>query len=279
MKILVLGSNGMAGHMISKYLKATGYQVETLAKNNADFSVDIENLNESKAFFCGLQRYDFIINCIGLLVKDSQQNQSRAIYINSFFPHFLEETFANTHTRIIHLSTDCVFDGSDGPYIEQSPHTELNNYGKSKSLGEVINNKDITFRMSIIGPEIKNGSGLFNFIYNNPKKDIPGWENAWWNGITTLQLAKCINEYIANPSIVGVYHLVNNEVSINKFELLCLINKIFNLQKHIIKSQGPKTINKILVDTRKQFNFNIPNYDIQLSELKEFMIYNEEKQH
>ncbi len=272
MKILVIGSNGMAGHMISRYLKSRGYQVETLAKNNADFSVNIENLNESKAFFCGLQRYDFIINCIGLLVKDSQETPSRAIYINSFFPHFLEETFANTNTRIIHLSTDCVFDGITGNYIESDRHTETNFYGRSKSLGEINNNKDITFRTSIIGPELKsNGSGLLNWFITNTSDEVDGWENAWWNGMTTLQLAKCIDQYIQNPIITGVYHLVNNSVNINKYDLLCKINSIYNLGKTINKVNGPKPVNKILVDTKKLINFQIPDYNTQLKELKEFL--------
>jgi dTDP-4-dehydrorhamnose reductase len=125
--------------------------------------------------------------------------------------------------------------------------------------------------MSIIGPEIKNGVGLFNFIYNNPDTDIPGWENAWWNGITTLQLAKCIDNYMKNPCVTGIYHLVNNDISINKYELLCLINKIYNLNKNIIKTKGPKDINKILIDTRQEFQANIPDYDTQLIEMKKYV--------
>ena len=134
----------------------------------------------------------------------------------------------------------------------------------------LFRSKDITFRMSIIGPELKDGTGLLDWVQNNTSNELPGWDNAWWNGITTLQLAKCIDQYVRNPKITGVYHVVNNSVNINKYELLCLINEVYNLNKTIIKTSGPKNVNKILVDTRHEFNFNIPDYCTQLVELRDF---------
>lgn len=272
MKILVIGSNGMAGHVITKYLKNQGYQVVTAAKNNADYRLDIEDINITTRFLLEIKNdFEFIINCIGLLVRDSNDRPDRAAIINAWFPHAIENAIATSKTKLIHLSTDCVFDGSRGEYVESDIHTEMNSYGKSKSLGEVNNSKDITFRMSIIGPELKsNGTGLFQWIVNNPSQELHGWENAWWNGITTLQLAKCIDTYIQNPCISGIYHIVNNNNKINKYDLLCKINEIFNLNKTIIKSKGPKSVNKVLVDTRKQFNFQITDYDEQLKELRNF---------
>jgi dTDP-4-dehydrorhamnose reductase len=164
-----------------------------------------------------------------------------------------------------------VFDGKKGEYLEEDIHTEMNAYGSSKSNGEVDNTNDITFRMSIIGTEIKsNGTGLLNWVLTNPNKELQGWDNAWWNGITTLQLAKSINLYINNPKISGVYHLVSNDNKIDKYNLLCKINHIFALGKTIIKTQGPKPVNKILIDTRKEIDFKIPDYDVQLQELKNF---------
>jgi dTDP-4-dehydrorhamnose reductase len=164
-----------------------------------------------------------------------------------------------------------VFDGKKGNYVESDTHTETNSYGKSKSLGEINNDKDVTFRMSIIGPEIKStGTGLFQWIITNPQQELQGWDNAWWNGITTLELAKCIEKYMLNPAITGVYHVVNNENKISKFELLSKINNIYQLDKTILRTQGPKPVNKILIDTRKEFDFNILNYDDMIKEMKEF---------
>jgi dTDP-4-dehydrorhamnose reductase len=273
MKVLVIGSNGMAGHVIVKYLRNKNYDVHTAARDNADQYLDVEHTDSTTIFLNSIKDdYDYIINCIGLLVKDSIDRPDRAALINSWFPHAIEHAIKNSKTRLIHLSTDCVFDGREGNYIETDVHTEMNHYGRSKSLGEIDNIKDITFRMSIIGPEIKSsGTGLMKWVIDNPSKEIQGWENAYWNGITTLELAKCIEKYMINPSVSGIYHLVNNNNSINKFELLKKINQIFSLEKSIVQTNGPKSVNKILVDTRKECCFNISDYDTQLIELKNFM--------
>ena len=269
MKVLVIGSNGMAGHVITKYLRQQGHTVSTVAKTDASYCVDIENSLEVQSLTRILYNFDYVINCIGLLVKDSIARPDRAAYINGWFPHYLEYLLKNTRTTLIHLSTDCVFDGSKGNYKEDAIHSEMNVYGKSKSMGEVNNDKDVTFRMSIIGPEIKsNGTGLFNWIVTTPDKEINGWNNALWNGITTLELAKCIDTYMSNPIITGVYHLVNNDNKINIFKLLTKINKIFVLKKIVNETSGPKDVNKILVDTRQLIDFDIPDYDTMLLELK-----------
>lgn len=264
MRVTVLGARGMAGHVIASYLEQQGHSVHRVDRNQ----LDIENFNEVKSFFNGLET-DFVVNCIGLLVKDCEVNPDRASWINSWFPHYVEQQLMNGFARLIHLSTDCVFNGARGDYVETDMHTEMNTYGRSKSLGEVNNTKDITFRMSIIGPELKNGTGLLHWATTNPADKLPGWTNAWWNGITTLELARCINLYINDPKISGIYHLVNNS-RINKYELLCKINQVYELGKTILPVTGPKNIDKVLIDTRKEFEFNIQNYDDQLAQLRAF---------
>lgn len=270
MNILVLGSTGMAGHMISHYLKNKKYNVSTAARSYADYIIDVQNASSLEQLKDTISEFDFVVNCIGVLVKDSTDNPDQAILVNSWFPRFLELVTRNTKTKIIHLSTDCVFSGSTGFYKEFDLHTENNVYGKSKSLGEINNTKDITFRMSIIGPELKQGTGLFNWLVNNSQSQVPGWENAYWNGMTTLQLAKCIESFINNPIHRGVYHLVNNNVYTNKYELLCLINTIFDCKKIIIKARSEKDINKILTLTYPSY-YDIPNYETQITELRDYM--------
>lgn len=273
MNVVVLGAHGMAGHIVSKYLKLKGHQVIAVARSNADIEVDFEDRASVDHMFdqLALSDIDFVVNCVGLLVKDSIDRPDRAAVLNSWLPHYLEYRLSNTKTKLVHLSTDCVFDGAQGNYTETDTHTEKNSYGRSKSLGEVNNTKDITFRMSIIGPEIKTtGTGLFNWFVNNSGAEVSGWENALWNGITTLQLAKCIEQYMHTPTVVGVYHLVNNHVMINKYELLCKINDIYSVNKTVVKTLGPKPVNKILVDTRQEIDFAIPDYDVQLTELRDF---------
>lgn len=270
MRIVVLGSAGMAGHMISRYLRFKGHNVIDVARNGTPVTCDFEDQHDVDRMFQLLSgdKIDFIINCVGLLVSESISRPDRAAILNSWLPHYLENHFSSTETKLIHLSTDCVFDGEKGNYFEVDKHTETNYYGRSKSFGEVNNDKDVTFRMSIIGPEIKDGTGLFHWFVNKADNKVGGYTNAMWNGVTTLQLAKCIDQYTKQP-LTGVVHLVNNEVSISKYELLVKINNVFELGKTVNKVLGPKPVNKILVNTRKEFD--IPDYDTQLKELKDFI--------
>lgn len=252
--ILLYGSEGMAGHMIHSYLSKK-YDVYAVSRKD----IDIEN----DKLISG--NFDYVINCIGVLYPDSTKNESRTVYINSYFPHLLSKMYK----KVIHISTDCVFNGKKGNYLETDFPDETNIYGRSKALGELDNDKDLTLRVSIIGPEIKDPSkrsGLLNWITTNKDETLNGWTNALWNGITTLELAKCIDQYLQNPTITGIYHPVNE--SIDKYNLLCKINSVYNLNKTIVPIEGPKTVNKVLVDT-KNF-FKVSNYDIQLKELKNY---------
>jgi dTDP-4-dehydrorhamnose reductase len=124
--------------------------------------------------------------------------------------------------------------------------------------------------MSIIGPELKAGTGLLDWVRTTPDTNLTGWNNAWWNGITTLQLAKCINQYVNDPVVTGVYHLVNNRIRITKYNLLVLIDHMYNLGKNITPAAGPKPVNKVLVDTRGEVDWAIQDYPTQLEELRDF---------
>lgn len=262
MRVTVIGSRGMAGHVISRYLAHQGHEVIEVDR----MELDVENSTSVLRFFDKLN-CDYVINAIGMLVKASVDRPDRASIVNSWWPQYLAFRLAHTRTRLIHLSTDCVFDGTQGPYKELDAHTELNAYGRSKSLGEVNNAKDITMRMSIIGPELKNGTGLMHWISNNTESVIPGWTNAWWNGMTTLQLAKCIDSWINDPGVTGVCHVVNNDVRTTKYDLLCEINTAMRLNKKIVPIQGPKSVNKILINTRNDYDWQIADYATQLRQL------------
>ena len=116
---------------------------------------------------------DYVINCVGVLIKGSKESIENAIYINAYFPHMLERILHNTTGKLIHISTDCVFSGEKGQYADNDPKDALDTYGMTKNLGEVVNTKDITLRTSIIGPELKNnGEGLFHWIYSQKRRTL-----------------------------------------------------------------------------------------------------------
>lgn len=273
MKILVLGANGMAGHIIKAYLENMGHEVNGASRHAPDLYLDVESQHSAHQFFNFNYDFDFVINCIGVLGPDATKNPARTVYINSWWPHYLENYFAHAKTKIIHISTDCIFDGSRGWYVESDLPTEKGLYGRSKALGELNNNKDLTLRMSIIGTEIKKEgrSGLLNWVINNPHDKISGWKGSIWNGITTLELAKQINNYIQNPTISGIYHLVP-DFSISKYHLVSYINDIFGANKEVEAVPG-KIEKKTLLDTRNEYKVfsEIPSYREQLCELKEFV--------
>jgi dTDP-4-dehydrorhamnose reductase len=274
MKILVLGANGMAGHLIKAYLKNQGHEVHGASRHPGDVQLDVESESSRNNFFFSTlaANADFVINCIGVLGPDSNKNPARTVLLNSWWPHYLETRYAHNKAKVIHISTDCIFDGSRGWYIESDLPTETNLYGRSKALGEINNEKDITFRMSIIGTEIKKEgrSGLLNWVINNEEDKIYGWEKSIWNGITTYELAKQIAHYINNPSISGIYHLVP-DYTISKYHLVSHINDVFNCGKEVIPVAG-KEENKTLLDTRNEYKIftTIPDYREQLLELKDF---------
>lgn len=272
MKILVLGASGMAGHMIATYLIEKKHQVYTLSGHTPydtnTVILDVQNIAQLTEFL-NSQNFDIVINCIGLLIKECEEKKSKAVSLNAFLPHFLEEYYHDKATKIIHLSTDCVFSGKNPPYFESSITDGELFYDKVKSVGELLNEKDLTFRMSIIGPDTNpNGIGLFNWFMLQ-KSSFSGFTNVYWNGITTLELAKAI-EYSFTKPITGLYHLVP-DISISKYELLKVFNEVFFNEELIIHPIEVLYTNKKLINTRTDFNFNVPDYHTMVLEMKQWI--------
>lgn len=261
----------MAGHVITRYLKSINkYEIFDASLNKLHektIEINIEN-KESVINLISKIRPDIVINCIGILIKESSERPALAIYINSFFPHFLAELGIELNFKLIHLSTDCVFSGKKGGYSEHDLKDGEDHYAKTKALGEVINNRDLTFRTSIIGPEIrKSGTGLFHWFMMQ-KGPINGFTNVYWTGITTLELAIVIDKVI-DQDLSSLYHLVPDE-KISKYDLLKLINEIWNKNVEILK-YGEYSNDKSLINTRNDFDYKIPNYREMLIELNEWM--------
>ena len=171
-KILIIGANGMAGQLVYLYFKnLKNYKIFTLARtekfHKIDFKIDVKNKHEV-ADVLNTIKPNFIINLVGVLNTNAEQNPDNAIWINSFFPHFLAKIATNIGSKLIHISTDCVFNGKKGSYKENDVKDGYGVYAQSKSLGEINYSNHITLRTSIIGPDLnKNGIGLFNWILKN----------------------------------------------------------------------------------------------------------------
>ena len=271
LKVLVLGSTGLIGHQVFNYLDHTEtYDLYNLAYrkklNENTFLCDVRNEHEFISIIKSISP-DVIINCIGILINGANLDPENAIFINSYMPHRLMKLMDELEGRLIHISTDCVFSGKKlSPYVENDFKDGIDTYAKSKGLGEIINDRHLTLRTSVIGPELKsNGEELFHWFMNQSGK-INGFTNAIWSGVTTLILAKAVFWAIENK-ITGLYHITNNK-TIDKFKLLTLI-KTHTQKNIIIKPFDEKTINKSFIDTRNETDFIIPSYDVMI----ENMIY------
>lgn len=260
MKILVLGAGGMAGHMIALRLKEKGHDVTGAARRMLSFCehICIDVTDEAALTRILLQgNYDAVVNAIGVL-HEINFKPAYGIWINSYFPHRLIELLEHTNTKLIHLSTDCVFGGHDGGcYQESSVPTATDYYGRSKLLGEFEDDKNLVFRMSIVGPDInENGVGLFHWFMRQ-KEAVDGYAKVIWSGVSTIVLADAIDAAL-HQGLTGIYQLVNND-SLSKYDLLKLFNDL-RREKIIISKMTDYSVNKSLVNTRKDFDFIVPPY-------------------
>lgn len=270
-KILVLGSIGMAGHLITLYFKERGYDVTAYSmrpfpycKNIVGNALDTEHFKQVLT----ADNFDVVINCIGILNQMAEDNQALASYLNSYLPHLVADTLKNRPTKLIHMSTDCVFAGNGGPYYEHSLRDGLTFYDRSKALGEVEDDKNLTFRNSIVGPDMNEGGiGLFNWFMKQ-QGTINGFTGAIWTGVTTLTLAKAMEQAI-NENLCGLYNLVNNE-SISKYELLKLFNHYFRNDELQILPNDKLQLDKSLRHQRTDFSFVVPSYEQQVKEMQEW---------
>lgn len=270
-KILVIGNKGMAGHVIFNYLdKNQDYQVFGIARNipgnDRQISLDVSNTDKLKEIIVH-HHFDVVINCIGILNKDAEDHPAKAIWFNSYFPHFLEEITQELNTGIIHISTDCVFNGKKGSYSENDVKDGEGFYAQSKALGEITNDKDLTIRTSIIGPELnQNGIGLFHWFMNQ-SGEINGYTSAYWSGVTTLELAKAIEYAIENP-LQGLVHLTNG-IPINKFDLITIFKEVWSKDVAIIPYEG-KQVDKSLQKSDR-LHYDVKGYKEMLVEQSEWM--------
>lgn len=271
-KILVVGIKGMAGHVIFKSLSLIGdYEVYGIARNvtavNKVFNLDVTNTEELSKIID--LKFDVIINCIGILNKDAEENPHKAIWFNSYFPHLLEALTKNTNTKVISIGTDCVFSGKKGSYTEKDFKDGEGFYAQSKALGEIENDKDLTIRTSIIGPELNSeGIGLFHWFMQQ-KNAINGYTHAFWSGITTIELAKVIDQAI-QQNITGLIIVAGSE-KIDKHSLLALFNKVFRNNSIIINENSSYKVDKSMCSIRTDFDYVVPSYEDMVVEMKEWI--------
>jgi dTDP-4-dehydrorhamnose reductase len=257
MKILILGANGMIGSAVYKRLhlepsfqvfggmrnmSAKNFFPAPLQKN----LVDCGDLTNPKLISFILEKVnpEVVINCAGLTKhKKEADSQEIAMPINATMPHQFASACDDRGIRFIHISSDCVFSGDRGMYVEDDLPDASDLYGRSKALGEVIQGNALTLRTSTIGHELHSNYGLLEWFLSQ-NKECKGFSRAIFSGLPSVVFAGVINDFVLpNSDLRGLYHV--SAEPINKYELLKLVANTYG-KKIEVKPDHEFTIDRSL---------------------------------
>lgn len=270
MKLLILGGNGMAGHMLVRYFRAEGkhtvfYSSRDVTDEQALWldAADMESVDR----LITTVRPQLMINAVGILNEACEQRPLEASLVNAMLPQRLRQRADAIGARLIQISTDCVFAGTRGKYREDDPPDGITTYAVTKALGEIHHTSHLTIRTSIIGPEIRSAKkGLLQWFLQQ-HGTVNGYRQVIWNGISTLELAQYISSWL-DSSLSGIVHLARSE-PISKYELLKHMQTVFQKNDVTVQPQDTPVSDKTLLLTRQDVKVNLPSYPVMLQQLAE----------
>ncbi|MGB9152051.1 MAG: SDR family oxidoreductase, partial [Alphaproteobacteria bacterium] len=239
MKILVLGVTGMLGNAMLRVLAAsedlevygTARQADAanyfpeIQSHRIIAPIDVENTDALIRAFATVKP-DIVVNCIGVVKQLAEaKNPLYAVPLNTMLPHRLASLCQIVGARLIHISTDCVFSGAKGNYLETDFPDADDLYGRSKLLGEVDYPHTVTLRTSIIGHEMAGRRSLLNWFLSQ-SGSVKGFTRAVFSGLPTIELSRVVRDYVLpRPELHGLYHVAAKPI--NKYDLLSLIAKVY----------------------------------------------------
>lgn len=266
--ILVFGATGMLGHTLCRVLSQNHSVIGTVRGHAKEYRSPLLNVplysyvdvNDMRTVYDAIKTTspDVVINAIGIVKQlPDAANRERSILVNSLLPHKLASICKIHGANLIQISTDCVFDGNQGGYRETDQTTATDLYGRTKALGEVINDTDLTLRTSIIGRELPpSHHGLLEWMLRQTWATVPGYTNAIFSGVTTTELARTIDIVIQEyPDLTGLYHVAAPPIT--KHDLLTMINATFDLGATIVPDTSV-VVDRSLNDDLFRATTNIP---------------------
>lgn len=276
-KIIIISSSGMLGHVLFKYLKIKKLNVISIDRKNR-YLQKIKNRHVLNNF-SNLEIYKLIkklkpthiINCAGMINhRITKKNLDDVFFINSVFPATLALLSNKLNYNLIHISTDCVFNGQKGNYVESDLTNGSDFYAQSKILGEYVTERSTIIRSSIIGHELYRKLGLLEWSLKC-EKQIKGFNNVYFSGLTTLELSKILfNYFLKKDLFIGkIVHISGRKIS--KFKLLNLINKTYKRNLDI-ENYFTKKIDKSLNSSffRRNSGYKLKKWSRLISEMKNF---------
>lgn len=282
-KILVLGASGMLGNAVYRtFATSPGYDVVGTVRGASSkielpdgangkllAGVDVERDDSLVAAF-GTVRPDVVINCIGLVKQLATANDPLVtLPINAMLPHRLARLAGLMNARLIHVSTDCVFTGSKGDYLESDAPDAQDLYGRSKLLGEVDYANAVTLRTSIIGTELGSAHGLIGWFLAQSGA-VNGFSKAVFSGLPTAVLAKVIRDHvIPHRDLRGVWHVSADPIS--KYDLLQLVAAEYGKEIEILPDDG-LVIDRSLDSSRfrQSTGWMPPSWPELITEMRQF---------
>lgn len=284
MRILVLGISGMLGNAIFRFFsRVSDFECIGTVRNhssiqyfpkpyhkNIHVGCDLENQDQLLALFEKVKP-DLVINAIGLVKQlETAKDPLMAVPINTLLPHRLARLCALSNSRFVHISTDCVFSGLKGLYLESDTPDASDIYGLSKFLGEVDYPHAITLRTSIIGHELNGNRSLINWFLSQTE-EVKGYKNAIFSGLPTVEIARIIMEYVIPlKELRGLFHV--SAEPIDKFSLLSLVADVYG-KKITITPESNFHIDRSLNSSRFRLatGYCPPSWPELIKKMHEFM--------
>jgi dTDP-4-dehydrorhamnose reductase len=280
MRILVLGGDGMLGHCLLRQFVPWHETKVTLRqpldryrrfrlfdRDNAYDEVDVLDPSSVIKVFSDFKP-QAVVNAVGIIKHRSDSKDGvLSMEVNALFPHLLSRLCREHGSRLVHLSTDCVFSGKKGNYSEKDHPDPEDVYGLSKLLGEADGPGILTLRTSMIGPELQRKTGLVEWFLAQKEKTIRGWRKSIFSGFTTFELARLIEQLVTQRAdAYGIYHASSTPIS--KFDLLTRLDKRLGTRMNIVPDDSIQ-LDRSLNSSRfcDTFGYAPPAWDIMLDEL------------
>jgi len=244
-KVTVFGSKGMLGYAVSEYFAKKGYEVKTITRNEFDIASDDHN-----KLFDLLNDAEVVVNCAGVIkprIKD--MTPVEVLRVNSIFPHNLAKVCKQKEIKCIHVTTDCVYSGKKGNYNENDLFDAEDLYGTSKNGGDSAN--CMVLRTSIIGEENGQSRSLLEWARSQAGKEVNGFLNHDWNGVTTVYLAE-IMENILNDNLYehGIFH-IHSPKPVNKYELVSFFNEVYGLDMKVNPVNAEAVVDRTMTSVKE----------------------------
>ncbi len=269
-KVLVVGSTGMLGFAVSAYFKSKGYSVVKISRNEFDIANDPMSKFEKY-----LDEVDVVINCAGVIKPTIAKNSiENVLKINSLFPRNLANVCEKKSIKCFHITTDCVYTGRKGKYTEEDLFDADDLYGLSKNAGE---NRDcMVLRTSIIGEENGQSRSLLEWAKSQFGKEVNGFTNHWWNGVTTVYLAEVVERIFQSGLYQkGIFH-VHSPNTVTKYELLNIFNDVYELNLKINSAEAKESCDRSMASVYPlSKRVVLKTLEQQITEMKMFFLEKE----